>query len=239
VVIDAGAAPPLELAQVASAGCLSFELSTGDQALLVNAGAPRLADAGKRSLARATANHNTLCLNEQSSSKLIRNPRLERQLGNPPLAHPDRVTCEVRQLDECVVAEMTHDGYVDRFGLVHTRRLRLDATGRKLEGKDTLSEASSVMRFAWDLPFAVHFHLHPAVSIRIMPTADSAELMLASGEQWRLTAAGAALTIEQSTHFADNAGPISAQQVVLRGTCNGAARASWTLERIRQGFHRT
>ena len=37
-------------------------------------------------VARATASHNTLCLGEQSSAKLMRDARLERVIGAPPLA---------------------------------------------------------------------------------------------------------------------------------------------------------
>ena len=94
VIVDAGAAPPLELAGQACAGCLSFEMSTGRELLLVNAGMPGAREASRRAVARATASHNTLCLGEQSSARLMRDARLERMLGAPPLA-PSR-PCHVR-----------------------------------------------------------------------------------------------------------------------------------------------
>ena len=97
VLLDAGAAPPLELAGAACAGCLSFEMSSGSELLLVNGGTPAPAEAARRAVARATASHNTLCLGEQSSAKLMRNARLERAIGSALLRHPDRVACEVRQ----------------------------------------------------------------------------------------------------------------------------------------------
>ena len=233
VIIDAGTPPPLELAHHACAGCLSFELSAGDQPLLVNAGAPRPVDAAKRSLSRATAHHNTLSLNEQSSAKLMRNARLEQQLGSPPLVQPDNIRCEVRDVDGCIEVEASHDGYAERFGLIHTRTLKLDAAGCKLEGLDRLSEAKGVMRYAFDLPFAVHFHVHPAVQLRVGQTVDTAELLLADREHWRLSAAGGSLGIEPSTHFADTTGPRRTQQIVLRASCYGTAEIAWTLERIR------
>jgi uncharacterized heparinase superfamily protein len=118
---------------------------------------------------------------------------------------------------------------VDRFNLVHGRVLNLDATGQRLEGTDTLSGAKSELRFAYDMPFAVHFHLHPRCGARL--AADgSAELHLPSGECWRLSASGAALTIEESTHYAEVIGPLQAQQVVLRAVCYGAAEVRWKLE---------
>jgi uncharacterized heparinase superfamily protein len=235
VVIDAGPPPALELAQAACAGCLSFELSTAAAALLVNSGAPRQAGGKGHSLSRATANHNALCLNEQSSSKLMRGARLERQLGGAPIRHPDHVTCEVQEVNGGVELRASHDGYAGRFGLVHARTLKLNSEGSRLEGVDTLAGVSGVMRFAWDLPFTIHFHAHPDAQVRPGQIPGTAELLLQSGEAWRLSAAGAALSIEPGTHFADFAGPRPAQQVVLRASCYGDAEVSWTLERVRAG----
>jgi len=122
---------------------------------------------------------------------------------------------------------------VDRFNLVHARTLTLDATGQRLEGLDTLSGARSDLRFAYDVPFAVHFHLHPRSGALL--GMDGAEITLPSGERWRLSASGAALTIEGSTHFAEMIGPLQAQQVVLRAVCYGAAEVRWVLERVEPG----
>jgi uncharacterized heparinase superfamily protein len=235
VVVDAGAPPPLELAGAACAGCLAFELSTGSEALLVNAGAPGPAHGALRALARATASHNTLTLGEQSSARLVRDAVLERQLGAPPLRHPDHVAREVRERDGGLVLEASHDGYVARFGLVHARTLQLDAGGTRLEGIDRLLAPKGVLRFSRDVPLAIHFHLHPDAEARIGEAPGTAELLLPSGAQWRLTVSGAALSIEPDTHFADVAGPCPADQIVLRAGCGGAMEVFWTLERIAEG----
>ena len=60
----------------------------------------------------------------------------------------------------------------------------------------------------------------------------TAELILGGGGRWLLSAAGAALTIETGTHFAEVLGPMQAQQVVLRTVCYGAARVRLRLERV-------
>src|SRR5262245_33850840 len=80
ILLDTGAAPPLELTGAACAGCLSFELSAGTELLLVNGGTPAPAEAARSAVARATASHTTLCLGEQSSAKLMRSARLERDI---------------------------------------------------------------------------------------------------------------------------------------------------------------
>ncbi len=230
VLMDAGAAPPLALAGEACAGCLSFELSTAGGMLLVNAGAPGPAHGRLRASSRGTSCHNTLELAGQSSSKLVR----ARGLGAAPIQHPDHVTCSVDETaGGSIVLQASHDGYRDRFGLIHTRTLTLDPGGNRLEGRDRLDGGDKgELRFSWDVPFAVHFHLHPRASARLAGEEKAAVLILPGGERWRLSASGAALTIEESTHFADVRGPLRAQQVVLRGVCYGAADVSWTLERL-------
>ena len=230
-LVDAGPPPPMELAGAACAGCLAFELSSGSELVLVNCGIPGEIEASKRVVARATSNHNTLCLGEQSSARLVRDARLEREIGAPPLRHPDHVTCAVRET-EAIELESSHDGYVGRWGLVHTRTLKLDATGSRLEGSDRLGPAKGLLRFSWDVPFSVHFHVHPGAEARVGPSPETAELVLANGEHWRLTAAGAAVSIEDGLYFADAAGACPAQQVVLRAQCHGESVVSWSIERM-------
>lgn len=232
VVIDVGSPPPLAVAQTAHAGCLSFELSVGGQPLFVNNGVPALCEPGLRAAARATASHNTLCVKEQSSSKLARRGP---QRGALSIEHPDRVSCSVSEEEGGLVLEAAHDGYVGRWGLLHTRCLRLDADGSKLRGSDGLAPAKGVLRFAWDVPFAVHFHVHPDVQVWPGRGPDSADLVFKSGEHWRLSAVGGALTIESSVHNAGALGPRPAQQLVLRAACHGEAKVAWEIERMPPG----
>jgi len=237
VLVDAGSVPPLPLAGSACAGCLSFELSAGPELLIVNGGMPGQDEASRRATARGTSSHNTLCLGETSSARLVRDARLEREIGSSPLSQPDNVTCTLRELSGAVELEASHDGYAGTFGLVHTRILKLDAEGRALTGCDRLAPAKGgVLRFSWDVPIAAHFHLHPQVEARVGASPDVAELWLESGELWQLAVvAGAALSIEDSLHFADSGGTRVALQVVLRAKCYGAAEVSWTIEHIDRG----
>ena len=232
VVVDAGPAPPLELAAEACAGCLSFELSSGPELVLVNGGLPAAAHARALAAARGTASHNTLVLGSQSSAELVRNAVLERRIGAPPIRRPDRVTARVSEAGDGLIFEATHDGYAGRFGLIHRRTLALSADGACLDGEDALDGARGEVRFAWDVPVAIHFHLHPLAGARYGDAGAAAELILPSGGRWRLSAEGAALSIEESTHFADIIGPRQAQQVVLRTACCGTAKVRWRLERI-------
>jgi uncharacterized heparinase superfamily protein len=229
VVVDVGPPPPLSFAHSAHAGCLSFEASVGGEPLFVNNGAPAASDPGRRAPARATASHNTLCLKEQSSSKLSRRGFLRGALA---IEHPDHVSARIAEEAGALELEASHDGYVGRWGLVHARSLRLAADGTMLSGSEALLPAKGVLRFAWDVPFAVHFHVHPDVEVWPGREPDTADLVLKSGAHWRLSAQGAQLTIETSVHSAGALGPLPAQQLVLRAACHGEATVSWRVERM-------
>jgi uncharacterized heparinase superfamily protein len=67
VVMDTGRPPPTSYSVNAHAGCLSFEMSVGRQRLIVNCGAPGVEAVPMRRMARTTAAHSTVTLNDTSS----------------------------------------------------------------------------------------------------------------------------------------------------------------------------
>jgi uncharacterized heparinase superfamily protein len=230
VVADVGSPPPLSVGGEAQAGCLSFEMSSGRHLIFVNGGMPGGAAAEWTPAARATANHNTLCLAEQSSSKLAAQQRLK-ATGDLALRQPDNVQWHLEGAGGGIALDASHDGYQRRFGVLHSRRLQLSEDGARLEGCDRIHAGKRSVRFKSDLPFAIHFHLHPEVSCSLRAQAGEAELSL-PGELWRFTAKGAALTVEESTFFANSAGSRPAMQIVLRGATFGDSEINWAVERV-------
>jgi uncharacterized heparinase superfamily protein len=230
VIADAGSAPPFEFAGEAHAGCLSFEMSAGPQLVFVNGGAPGPADGDWRALARATASHNTLCLAETSSAKLVRHPRLETLIGGSPIVGPRLVRSKVEEANGDLIWTASHNGYLARFGLIHHREMIVSASGSRLQGVDRLSGEAASLRLKTDLPFAIHFHLHPEITCRQGPEPGIADVVTADGQIWRFAAQGATLAIEEGTYFADSSGPRRSLQFVLRGTTFGETEVTWQFE---------
>jgi uncharacterized heparinase superfamily protein len=231
VIADVGAPPPLPASSEAQAGCLSFEMSTGAQLLVVNGGLPGPAGADWYPAARATMSHNTLCLAEKSSSELVAHRRLEEQLGAPPIRHPDAVDWHMDETDDGHLLEANHDGYLRRFELIHTRQLFLSCDGSRLAGCDRLDGLRQKVRLRADLPFTLHFHLHPDVACWLEGEASLVALKLPNGERWCFAAEGAAVSIEESAYFANSSGPRRAMQIVLRGATFGESEVNWVIKR--------
>jgi len=234
ILADVGRPPSLALSGSAQAGCLSFEMSVGKELLFVNGGMPPAAAGDWLPAARATASHNALVLGEKSSSRLITHRKLEALLGVPPIRYPDSVEWKVEDIGDAVL-DARHDGYYRRHELVHSRRLQLSSGGLRLTGCDRLDGMHGKVRLRADLPFAIHFHLIPAARCGIGASHQEAMITLPSGERWAFRADGAALSVEDSTYFAESAGPRPALQIVLRGVTYGETEVNWVAERMPEG----
>ncbi|MCB1504088.1 MAG: heparinase II/III family protein [Hyphomicrobiaceae bacterium] len=232
LLADCGGAPPAVLSSLSHAGCLSFELSCGTEVILSNSGAPGSAHTDWTATARATASHNTLVLGETSSAKLVGNRRTEDVLGGLPIRGPNVTRLDVIGMDDQVIGfEATHDGYLERYGIVHERRVVMENDGRRLVGIDHLKPPRGILRLKQDVPFSIHFHLHPGVMCELGDRVGTAFVTVA-GQRWKLAIEGARLGIEESIYFADSAGPTRRLQVVARGVTFGETEVRWAMTRL-------
>ncbi len=226
LIADVGSPPPLEMASEAQAGALAFELSFDKNLIFVNGGYPGPADHDWDGAARATASHNTLCLAESSSSRLVRHGKLETIVGGLPIRGPDLVVSKLDDESGSAVLVASHDGYLKRHGLMHSRRLSLSADGASLHGLDRLEPPSGKLRLKADLPYAVHFHLHPECRCERV-SATALRVIVRDRARFLFSVDGASTSVEESLYFVDSAGPRPAVQIVLRGTTFGETEVRW------------
>ncbi len=231
VLADAGGAPPMHLSERAHAGCASFEMSAGYEPIIANCGAPMDETGDWYVVSRSTAAHSTLTIEDLSSARLI---KAQGQAGGRELfwlAGPHHVQHEVVEVDNAVSVRISHDGYRERFGYIHRRRLTLRKTGLELEGHDQLSAAGSadLERVAG---FAIRFHLHPRVAANFARNTSAVTLTTPSGQIWRFLAEGAELDVEESIFFADPICLRRSLQIVLKGLCTKATSVHWKFEKV-------
>lgn len=226
-IADIGSPPPLEIATEAQAGALSFEMTSRARLIFVNCGFPSSAHQDWAAAARATASHTTLCLAETSSSRLVRHPQLEAIVGGLPIRGPDMVVARLSDEGGVAVLAASHDGYVKRFGVMHNRRLALSASGRRLDGLDRLDHPSTKSMQTAELPYAIHFHIHPDCRVERGTTRDSCRIRVSDGQVWLFKADTGLISIEDGLYFVDSAGPRPSLQIVVRGTMRGPVEIRW------------
>ncbi len=212
VIADTGPAPPIDLAGEANAGCLSFELSSGRQSLIVNSGIDRLGAGDFRPLARATAAHSAVVLNDTSSARfnLHGHARAGGLADTPLVDGPRHVPCERHDDDSSQGFTASHDGYLSRFGFTVERTLRLDADGSRLSGQDRLLARSDARG---PDGATVRFHLHPDVELFLDENGDF--VLRSQREAWTFESFDVPPRVEESIFFAGIAGPRRSRQIVL------------------------
>jgi uncharacterized heparinase superfamily protein len=228
VLMDTGVPLSAEMSKTAHAGCLSFELSSGKHRFVINSGAPRFAGEHYRQLARATAAHSTLTLNDTSSSRISKST-----VSGPVFADGvNEVLVERHESDEGAEGlTAAHDGYLELFGLVHERTIQINSAGTMIRGKDRLktSDNTDPERTAEDQA-VIRFHIHPQIDIK---TVDKHEVRLVApdGESWTLSSLDVEIAIEDDVFFADPSGIRASKQIELAMPVGELPEVQWVMTR--------
>ncbi len=212
LIADVGPPPPVAFSGSATAGTLSFELSSGQQRIVVNCGVPRNMPGKTMKMARSTAASSTLTLNDTSSVKFV-------SVSGEVLIMTAASAVDVMRNDDASApsAEASHDGYRAQFGFDHVRRWQLDNDGAVLAGEDVLVPATAPLRSAAPVPVeaTLRFHLNPAIRCSSFQNGAAVVLALPGHETWTFDANGLAVSIEESIFFAASDGARRSEQLVV------------------------
>jgi uncharacterized heparinase superfamily protein len=242
VAVMDGAAPPSGTgALTAHASTLAFELSVGRQPVVVNAGPGQEFGRDWAHLCRQTAAQSTVEIDGRSSARIEGRDFAARTFGERLEDGPTLVSVRLAQDATGMWLLATQDGYVATHGLLHERRIFVDAAGREARGEEILSVTDARARERFDrvaarapVAVAARFHLHPSVKPELDTYRGQVMLAFPSGETWVFRAAGGAVEIEDSVYFdRGEARPTATKQVVVR------ARVVEYLGQITWSFGRT
>ncbi len=239
LLVDAGKPPPVEFSTDAHAGCLSFELSVGRQRLINNCGVPVASAGPLRRLSRTTAAHSTVAINDTSSCRFLNRSWMGEWLGEAIIAGPTRVLSERRRENGATVLLLGHNGYVDRYAIVHERRLSLTDAGDRLDGIDSFLTPSGqpIGRSGKDL-FSIRFHLAPGVQATRSGSGRIVALVLPDGETWEFQTDGPEVEIEDSILMSNTRGNRKTQQMVIHGIAQHTSHVAWMMHRTAVGGRR-
>ncbi len=237
-LIDTGPPPRGRFSQRMHAGCLSFELSAGPHRLVVNCGDARDHGLDWRIACRTTAAHSTLTVNDTSSAAFLWGRFWTGLLGERLIAGPTNVVSEREDENGATWINASHDGYVESFGLIHERRLYMDANGEDFRGQDTLlrtrdePDGQTVNQ-----DFALRFHLHPDVRVSMARDSQSVLLLLPNGDGWRFRAAGGTVGLSESIYLGRPGAMRKTTQIVVTGVTSDdpreAASVKWAFHHLK------
>jgi len=226
VLIDCGKTPPGAFALQAHAGVGAFELSSGNDRIVVNCGTGGQANQAWDLALRATAAHSTVTVADTSSA-LILPPGIARDLLGPRLLDgPQEVASRRSETAQGWTVDMSHDAYAAQFGIRHERQVTLSPQGLMVTGRDRLIGAKGPAR-----NFAVRFHIHPDVRVSRLD-GGGILLKLPGGEGWRFRAGGGQLEVEESVYLGA-AMVRRTEQLVINGSIKDSpAEIAWVFEQV-------
>lgn len=230
--VCADAAPPAEGAWsvAACAQPLAIEVLVGQHRLIVGGGwSP---DAHAPQAMRLVDAASTASIGDAACGAPLRGFAAE-VLGPQLTGAVRKVEAKRHEAQGALWLEMMHDGWAERFGLRHERRLYLDVLTEELRGEDRFSPVGGEAKPNGRkfVPFMVRFHLHPDVQAQIARDKKSV-LLKAEGDErgWWLRNDAIEVVLEPSVHYTQGQ-PRRSQQIVLRGQARIAegARVRWKL----------
>ena len=227
LVIDAAPPPPQKMTEQGSASTLAFELSDGGQRLVVNCGGPGPlpADLPEELIdgLRTTAAHSTLVLADTNSTNILADGSLGKGVED--------VTIERSEDNDASRLEASHDGYVRAFGLVHKRSLMLGNDGKELRGADQLIPKGR-KKIREGAPYAVRFHLAPAVEATVTADGMGAFLRSKGAPPWNFRCRGGNLLTEEGLWIDGRGEPQATMQLVIVGEVSAlGGEIGWTFRR--------
>ena len=239
-ILQFDAAPP-PLARHARSGCastLAFELSHGGNRIIVNCGgaacAGGLVPVRLEQALRASAAHSTLVLDDANSTAVLINGRIGAGVAEVEV---DRRVIEAGRATRAgglgaTRLEASHDGYGQRYGLIHRRILLLRDDGGELRGEDLLVPNGRKGKRG-KVAYAIRFHLGPDIEAGLAKDGQGAGLALPDGSYWQFRSANGEVTIEDSIWVNGQARPMPVQQLVLQGLVSrGGGNFSWLLKKM-------
>jgi uncharacterized heparinase superfamily protein len=243
VAILDGAAPPMGPGEPrGAASTLAFELTAGRQPLVVNAGPGHLFGPAAAAASRATAAHSTVELDGASSARFCRPGAAARAFGVWIEGGPSHVSVRQAQDHTGQWLLATHDGYVETLGLLHERRLFVDARGIECRGEEIIYVTdgraqrvhdAAVRRRGGPIPIVARFHLHPDVAAATDPVRQIVEIMPPGLDTWIFRCAGGRVELRDSRHFDPKAAePVTGLQImVIAEVIDYLGQITWSFTR--------
>ena len=227
LIADCGVAPPAQVSHGAHAGVLSFELSIGEERIIVNGGTAPMKGAEWVQAMRATAAHSTVTIADTSSAHVVSGAWARRLLGARLTDGPTRIEHKRHENESGILLNTSHDGYVKPFALVHERDIFVAHDGNDIRGEDRLVPRGAAASHR----FAARFHLHPSVKAARGADRKSVVLTLPSGATWRF-GADADIDLADGVYLGSGDAIRKTQQIVISGASGGEpTTVKWALKK--------
>jgi uncharacterized heparinase superfamily protein len=212
------------------AGPLSFELVSNGVKFVCNSGSGKNLGKELFYLSSSTAAHSTVTINDTSSCIFQKNKLIRKYFGNSLIENHKIFKKEFKSDKEFVQYIVGHDGYQERFKILHERQITLFKNKSHIEGIDNLNCKNLENK---NLTFSVRFHIHP--DIRITKTMGNHILLSSTnGGGWIFRSPQIPTKVEKNLYFGNPNNIRETSFILLEGNIeNENTNIIWHLEKAK------
>ena len=198
---DSGEPPIYEYSKDYQSGPLSFEYFYEGNKIITNCGYGRKISKKTQLISKFTSAQSTLCLNDTSVVKFQRNNLINKTFGST-ISDGFKISDSSREenRDSTFIAA-THNAYLNKYGYLHRREIKVFKKTGDVSGKDTLIKKKNVPQ---GLRFSIRFHIYPGISAIKTMSGQSILLQLNQKKSWILVSESHNLEIEKGLFMGRN-----------------------------------
>ena len=224
LAVDLGTTPEKKFSENYQAGTLSFEISYNGERIVSNSGYFQNFKHQLNLISKSTACHSTLILNNCSSTQFIKK--------SSGISYADSTTrvsrknINVKKNHWIISAE--HDGYLKRFGIVHSRKIECLLDQNKFVGLDRIIRKKN----GKEMNFEIRFHLDPQA--RVMKTQDNKTIFIeCNNEAWKFKSTEHNINYETGLFFGKKNNFLENQNILISGILkNETQEMKWEIEKL-------
>ena len=198
---DSGEPPTHHFSKDYQSGPLSFEYFNDDNKIITNCGYGRKISKKIQLVSKFTSAQSTLCLNDTSVVKFQKSNLINKTYGST-ISNSFKIfdiTREENKTDVSISA--THNAYLDKFGYLHKRLIKVLKKNGTIIGVDSLIKKNNTLNGS---NYSIRFHVYPGINTVQTVSRKSILLQISKNKSWIFLTDDQDLQIEKGLFLGRN-----------------------------------
>ena len=224
---DVGSPPEKKYSKKYQSGPLSFEYFIDDCKIITNCGFGSKISKKAELVSRLTSAQSTLCLNDSSVVKFVRNDLINNAFGKSIINSFKVYDLNIDDNKNYLILSAKHNAYENNFNYLHQRIIKIDKKNNNLLGEDNLIAANKKKKLV--TTYSIRFHLYPGISAVQTMGKNSILLQIEKNKSLIFNSNGENLILEKSIFLGRNQ-IVNNFCITISGTLNNSENKNITWE---------
>ena len=224
LAMDIGSSPSKNFSKDYQSGALSFEIISNGKKLISNSGYFANKNNKLNKLSKSTALQSTLIIEDYSSCNFKKTEKLDFVINKGLKITKKNIVFENNYWKISAV----HDGYLQKFALIHEREVEFYPEKFKFIGFDKILRKNPNKNIKFD----IRFHLDP--STKVMKTQDNKSILIELEEEgWKFSCDNFEINIDNGLYFGNKNSYKENQNIFISGMNNVADQnIKWEITKL-------